>query len=283
MSSTRNKALLGAHLSVAGGLAKSLARAEALGAETMQIFVANPRGWALPAADPAGDEAFRALAAERGVPVFIHAPYLINFGSPSAATLEKSIEALEFSLQRGAAIGAKGVIMHAGSSVLNLTWDEATKQVREHILPLLDTIPDAPLLLIEPTAGGGGALASSAESLHDYLEILDRHDRIGVCIDTCHMHAAGTDMSTPEGFKAALRAYAKAAGKPGIAAVHVNDSRDPVGSKRDRHASIGKGTIGPAPFAELFSSTITRHLPLIVETADADVANDIATLKALRD
>jgi deoxyribonuclease-4 len=276
------RALLGAHVSVAGGLVKSLARADALGAEMIQIFVANPRGWALPAPDPAGDEEFRALAAERNVPVFIHAPYLINFGSPSEPTLQKSVDALEFALRRGAAIGAKGVIMHAGSSVLNLTWDEAMKQVREHVLPLVDADSNSPALLIEPTAGGGGALASTAESLHGYLDALDRHERIGVCIDTCHMHAAGTDMSTPESFAAALKSYAKAAGKPGIATVHVNDSRDPVGSKRDRHESIGKGTIGLPPFEELFRSTVTKHLSLIVETADADVANDIATLKALR-
>jgi deoxyribonuclease-4 len=283
MAPRRKRALLGAHVSVAGGLSKALARAEALGAEMMQIFVANPRGWALPATDPAADEAFRALTADRGVPVFVHAPYLINFGSPSAATLEKSVEALEFSLRRGAAIGAKGVIMHAGSSVLNLTWDDAVKQVREHVLPLVDEIDGAPALLIEPTAGGGGALASTAESLHDYLDVLERHERIGVCIDTCHMHAAGTDMSTPESFAAALKSYARAAGKPGIATVHVNDSRDPVGSKRDRHESIGKGTIGPLPFGELFASLVTRELPLIVETADSEVAADIAMLKALRD
>ncbi|HEY3737263.1 MAG TPA: deoxyribonuclease IV [Jatrophihabitans sp.] len=275
-------AAIGAHVSVAGGLLKALPRAEAIGAEMLQIFVANPRGWALPPADPAGDEEFRAITAERGIPVFIHAPYLINFGSPSAATLEKSAEALAFSLRRGAAIGAKGVIMHAGSSVLNLTWDEATLQVRERVLPLLDAVGAAPELLVEPTAGGGGALASTAESLHDFLDVLDRDERIGVCIDTCHMHAAGTDMSTPASFAAALRSYAKAAGKPGIRAVHVNDSRDPVASKRDRHEALGKGTIGPTPFAELFKSPATRRLPLIVETAEADIPTDIATLKALR-
>lgn len=266
---------------------KALPRAEAIGAEMLQIFVANPRGWALPAADPAGDEAFGAALAERGIPVFIHAPYLINFGSPSPATLEKSREALAFSLRRGAAIGARGVIMHAGSSVLNLTWDEAMLQVREQVLPLLDTIHAGdravPELLIEPTAGGGGALACTAEKLHNYLDALDRDPRIGVCIDTCHMHAAGTDMSTAAGFAAALRSYAKAAGRPGIRTVHVNDSRDPVGSKRDRHQSLGNGTIGLDPFRELFAAAATKKVPLIIETEDAGIAADIATLKALRD
>ncbi|MCU1659538.1 MAG: deoxyribonuclease, partial [Pseudonocardiales bacterium] len=138
-------------------------------------------------------------------------------------------------------------------------------------------------LLIEPTAGGGGALASDATSLGAYLDVLGRDERIGVCLDTCHMHAAGHDLSTGAGFAAALRTYGRAAGRGRIGLVHVNDSRDPAGSRRDRHASIGTGTIGPDAFRALFTSTATRGVPLVVETAEADHAADIATLKALRD
>jgi len=276
------KAPIGAHISVAGGMAKALPRAAAVGAECLQVFVANPRGWAAPAPDPAGDEAFRAACAEAAVQVFVHAPYLINFGSPSPQTLAKSCDALEFSLRRGAAIGARGVVMHAGSSVLGNTWDAAMKQVREHVLPLLD-LPCAPALLVEPTAGGGGALAASASMLGDYLEFLGRDRHIGVCLDTCHAHASGHDMSTPRGFAAEIKAYAKAAGKPGIGLIHVNDSRDQVGSKRDRHESLGKGTIGAEPFGELFRSSATRKIPLVIETEDKTIAADIAFLKSLRD
>jgi deoxyribonuclease-4 len=150
------------------------------------------------------------------------------------------------------------------------------------VLPLLDAASGAPPLLIEPTAGGGGALASNAESLAAYLDVLGRDERVGVCLDTCHMHAAGHDLSTADSFAAALRAYARAAGRGRIGLVHVNDSRDPAGSKRDRHASPGAGSIGREPFAALFRSPITRTVPLIVETAEADHAADIATLKALR-
>jgi len=269
-------------VSVAGGLMHALPRAEAVDAEAMQIFCANPRGWAPPAADPEGDEEFRAACAARRLPVFVHAPYLINFGSPSPDTLDKSGDALEFSLRRGAAIGAGGVVMHAGSAVLGNDWAGAMAQLRERVLRVLDRVENAPLLLIEPTAGGGGALASDAASLAAYLEALDRDERIGVCLDTCHMHAAGHDLSSPEAFAAALRAYGKAAGGGRIGLVHVNDSRDPAGSKRDRHEAIGKGTIGRAAFAALFDSPATRRVPLVVETADADHAADIATLKSLR-
>jgi deoxyribonuclease-4 len=269
---------IGAHVSVAGGLARALPRAEAVGAETMQVFVANSRAWAHPAEDPAGDEEFRATCA---FPVFVHAPYLINFGSPSPDTLERSTRALAFSLRRGAAIGARGVVVHAGSAVLGNRWDDAMRQVREHLLPVLD-LDHGPQVLIEPTAGGGGALASDAASLAAYLDVLGRDERIGVCLDTCHLHAAGHDLSTPDGFSAALRTYGRAAGRGRIGLVHVNDSRDPAGSKRDRHASIGAGTIGRDAFAALFTAPATRGVPLVVETADTDHAADITSLKALR-
>ncbi len=124
--------LIGAHVSVAGGLArKTIARAGAIEAEAVQIFVANPRGWAEPAADPDGDELFRQQCDARGLPVFVHAPYLINFGSPSPETLARSSAALAFSLRRGAAIGAAGVVVHAGSAVLGNRWTDAMTQVRE--------------------------------------------------------------------------------------------------------------------------------------------------------
>jgi deoxyribonuclease-4 len=271
---------VGAHVSVAGGLVRALPRAAGIGAETVQIFLASPRAWAPPPPDPDGDDEFGAACT---MPVFVHAPYLINFGSPSPETLAKSRDALEFSLRRGAAIGAAGVVLHAGSAVLGNPWDGAMKQVREHVLPLLDRIGDAPRLLIEPTAGGGGALASDAASLGAYLDFLDRDPRIGVCLDTCHMHAAGHDLSTPTSFAAALRAYVRAAGRGTIGLVHVNDSRDPVGSKRDRHESLGRGTIGRDSFGTLFTTPVLRGVPLVVETAEADHADDIATLKSFRD
>jgi deoxyribonuclease-4 len=274
----RRSALIGAHVSVAGGLSRALPRAAAIGAEVMQVFVANSRAWAEPRPDPDGDASF---AADCAVPVFVHAPYLINLGSPSAQTLELSADALTFSLRRGAAIGARGVVVHAGNAV-GARWEDAMAQVRDALLRVLDAVPGAPPLLVEPTAGGGVALASDASSLGAYLDALGRDERVGVCLDTCHLHAAGHDLSTTVGFTAALHAYRRAAGPNPIGLVHVNDSRDPVGSKRDRHESIGHGTIGPDAFAALFTSSATRGVPMVVETVDTNQARDIATLAALR-
>jgi deoxyribonuclease-4 len=276
----RTVSKIGAHVSVAGGLQRgTLAKADLIGAEAIQIFVGNPRGWANPASDPAADEAFRAICAERDLPVFVHAPYLINFGSGSPDTLEKSTEALAFSLRRGGAVGAAGVVMHAGSAVLGNSWDDAVAQVRKCALPLLSD--NLPRLLIEPTAGGGGALASDIDSIAAYLDALD-DERVGLCIDTCHLHAAGQDLSSAARMRAAFTRLDKAVGRGRIGLLHVNDSRDAPGSKRDRHASLGAGTIGLAALGALFGPPALRGVPMVVETEDAHHADDVTALKVLR-
>ena len=248
-----------------------------IGAEVVQVFLSSPRAWALPPGTPDSDASF---AAECGVPVFVHAPYLVNFGSPTPETLARSRAALDFSLRRGRAIGARGVVMHAGSGVGN-HWAEVMAQLRTHVLRTLDAVPDGPRLLIEPMASSA-SLASDAASLAAYLDVLGRDERIGVCLDTCHMHAAGHDLSTPASFAAALREYGRAAGRGRIGLIHVNDSRDPAGSGRDRHEAVGKGTIGRAAFTALFRTPASRRVPMVVETNDAGHADDIATLRALR-
>jgi deoxyribonuclease-4 len=256
----------------------ALARADEIGAEVVQIVAGNPRGWAETPFEAAADDAFRAACALRGVPVFVHTPYLLNFGSPSAVTLSRSCSALAFALRRADALGASGVVLHAGWAAGG-RHDDAVRQVREHVLPLLDGVRTR--LLIEPTAGGGGALASTVDSVAEYLDVLD-DERVGVCLDTCHLHAAGHDLSTRTGMTRTLAALGRAIGRRRIGLVHVNDSRDPAGSKRDRHICLGGGTIGLEPFASLFSSPTTRGVPLVVETAEDDHASDIAALKLLR-
>ncbi len=171
--------------------------------------------------------------------------------------------------------------MHAGSAALGNDPDAAMRQLRERLLAVLDEV-NAPPLLIEPTAGGGGALAAGADSLEAYLSALGRDERVGVCLDTCHMHAAGHDLSTRASFALALRAYARAAGAARIGLVHVNDSRDPVGSKRDRHAAIGSGTIGADAFGALFTCAAVVGVPLVVESDESSHRADIEALAALR-
>lgn len=282
----RKPSAVGSHVPVAGGLVKGLAYAREIGAAAVQVFVSNPRGWAPSAGDPAHDEAFRWRCADDRIPAFVHAPYLVNFGSPTQVTLDRSIEAVRHALRRGAAIGAAGVVVHAGSAVAGAHRDVALAQLREHLLPVLDAVPDdGPRLLIEPTAGGGQALAATVQDLGPWFAQLDNHPRLGVCLDTCHAFAAGHDLAAPGGMKRTLDALVKAVGRGRLALVHANDSKDPLGSARDRHAGIGDGHIGQDPFAELFRHPATRNVPVIVETPGDAAAHrrDIELLCSLRD
>jgi len=279
---------IGAHVPTAGGLAKAaLPYADAAEAEVVQVFVSNPRGWALSPGAPAQDAAFLAGCAERGVPAYVHASLLVNLGSPTEATVLRSVTTLEHALRRGAAIGAAGVVFHAGSAVDQARADAALGQVREALLPLLDQAAAAgwPDLLVEPSAGGGRSLAARVEDLAPYLDAVDRHPGLGVCFDTCHAWAAGHDVAAPGGMTATLDALIAACGPGRLRLVHANDSRDPCGSLRDRHENIGKGTIGDAAFGELLRHPAVAGVPVIVETPSdgyAGHAADIARLKTLR-
>jgi deoxyribonuclease-4 len=283
--------LIGSHVPVAGGLVRrALPHAREIGAEAIQVFASNPRGWAVPLPDPAQDAAFRAACAESGLSVLIHAPYLVNLGSPDPLTARRSVDALRWTLQRAAQIGAGAVVVHAGSALVGRAgWsrEQGLQQAGAAIRGLLADGEGGPAaeqavrLLIEPTAGAGGALASDLPSIAQYLEAVD-DERVGICLDTCHLHAAGHDLSTRDLFAAVLADFAAAVGMARLGAVHVNDSRDPVGSRRDRHAPIGAGTIGADAFAALFSSGLPPGVPVLTESTDDDHAADIAVLKAHR-
>ncbi|AXE26047.1 endonuclease IV [Streptomyces globosus] len=278
---------VGGHVPVAGGLASvGLSYARELAAEAVQVFVANPRGWATPAGSPAQDELFRAGCAEAGIPAFVHAPYLINFGSHTAATVERSVESLRHSLRRGRRIGAGGVVVHTGSATGGRPREVALAQVREYALPLLDELvhDDDPFLLLESTAGQGSSLCSLMEDFGPYFEALDHHPKLGVCVDTCHVFAAGHDLAEPGGVKAALDLLVDTVGEGRLKLVHANDSKEGVGAHRDRHANIGQGRIGREAFAELFSHPAMEGVPLVIETPGGKEghAADVALLKELR-
>lgn len=279
---------VGAHTFVAGGLAKGvLPYAREVGAEVVQVFVANPRGWREPAFDAAADAAFCDDCADAGVPVFVHAPYLVNLGSPDPEIGRKSADAIAFSVRRGRGIGARGVVFHAGSAVEKGARDAALARSRELLLPLLDAAaadPGGPRLLVEPTAGGGQSLAATVDELASYLDSLDRHPGLGVCLDTCHLFAAGHDIATPDGMAQALTLLGAAIGPGRLELVHANDSAAPCGSRHDRHANLGAGLIGAEPFGVLFRHPVSAGVPLVVETPGkaAEHRADLDELRRLR-
>jgi len=270
--------LIGSHVAVAGGLVKSgLGEAVAVGAEIIQVFGGNPRSWVPRAADPGGDDAFRAACAERGIPVVVHAPHLINLCSPTDLVLSRSVSALEVTMERAEAIGANAVVVHAGALVAKDRRAKVLSELHDLVAPIVDRAQ--PRLLMEPTAGAGEAAASTIDSSIEYMLALN-DDRIGLCLDTCHLHAAGEDMTDPLAIAQAVDKVSAALGPDRIGLIHVNDSRDPVGSRRDRHESVGLGAIGMAGAEALVSIPALRGVPLVVETPTH--RRDVALLKELR-
>ncbi|MEU0666918.1 deoxyribonuclease IV [Streptomyces lavendulocolor] len=278
---------VGGHVAVAGGLAKTgLTYAREIGAEAVQVFVANPRGWATPAGNPVQDELFRDECAVEGIPAYVHAPYLINFGSHTEATVEFSVASLRHSLRRARDIGALGVVVHTGSATGGRPRQEALAQVRAHMLPLLDELDeDDPFLLLESTAGQGASLCSRTWDFGPYFEALDAHPKLGICLDTCHIFAAGHDLTGEHGVRQTLDLLVGTVGEGRLKLIHANDSKDVVGAHKDRHANIGAGHIGADPFRELMRHPATDGVPLVIETPGGKEghAADIRRLKELRD
>ena len=287
---------IGAHVPVSAGLAVGgLRYAAEIGAEAIQVFVSNPRSWALSAGDTAQDRAFRDQLAAGGLPVFVHSPYLINVGSADQVIRERSVESLAHSLRRGGEIGARGVVVHTGSAAGG-DRDKSMRHARECLLPLLDSLPDdGPDLLLEPMAGQGQMLCAMVADLGAYLDGLDWHPRACVCLDTCHAFAAGHDLAAPGGVAATLDALSDVlrgngqhcAGKAAqrrLGLVHANDSKDPCGSHRDRHENIGAGQIGARAFGALLRHPAVANVPFVIETPGPKAAHaaDLAALKRLR-
>lgn len=288
---------IGTHVLVGKNLvAGALTEAVALGCEAIQVFVGNPRGWALSPGDPRVDREFRQRTTELGMRVVIHTPYLVNLGSPTPATFQSSAALVAHNLRRAVEIGAEGVVVHTGSYVepggpgdpddAARRHAAALRQVREALLPVLEQIDhdSAPWLLLEPTAGQGRSLCAGVDDLEAYLAALDFHPKAGICLDTCHVFAAGAPLDEPGGATATVDRIVEIGGPGRLRLVHANDSKDVRGAFKDRHEKIGQGHIGTAAFAELLHHPATEGVPFILETPGSRSADDpdIGLLKELR-
>ena len=277
---------IGAHTPTSGGMAKrSLGYAETIQAEVIQVFASNPRGWAMPEPNPTADEEFRAKAAAMDITTYVHAPFLINLGSPTEGTYKNSLNSTAYSLRRGKEIGALGVVIHTGSAVDESHVPNAWKQIHEGMMPILEGLDsDAPSLLLEPTAGQGQSLVKKLDDLENYLKALEYHPKVGICLDTCHVFAAGHDISKKGGMAATLDLLVEIAGIERFQLVHANDSMDVCGSLKDRHQNIGDGHIGIDPFKEMLKHPAIANAPLILETPgeEPEHGKEVALLKKLR-
>lgn len=248
--------------------------------------MANPRGWATPTGNPAQDELFRAACEAASIPAYVHAPYLINFGSHTEATVEKSVESLRHSLRRAREIGALGVVVHTGSATGGSTARRGAGPGARAHAPAAGRAD--PRRLPGSAAGVDGStrasLCSRTWDFGPYFEALDSHPKLGICLDTCHIYAAGHDLTGPSGMRQTLDLLVDTVGAGRLKLIHANDSKDVVGAHKDRHENIGAGHIGAEPFRELFTHPATEGVPLIIETPGGKEghAADVARLKALR-
>jgi deoxyribonuclease IV len=258
---------IGAHMSIAGGLPLAVDRAALHGCETLQIFTKSTNQWrarALPA-EEVGE--FRRKVAATGIsPVVAHASYLINLASAVAPLRARSIASFAEELDRAEVLGLLGVVVHPGAYTAG-TREGGLVAVAAALSTILRTGRDGTaLVLLEHTAGQGTALGSRFEDLAELLRQLRHHTRVGVCLDTCHLHASGYDIVSAEGYDRTISTFDRLIGLERLKVIHLNDSKKPCGSRLDRHEHIGQGTLGSEPFRRLLHDTRLARVPMLLET-----------------
>ena len=278
--------LIGAHVSPAGGLAKAIERGVERGCRAIQIFNQSPRMWKASVYRDEDVAAFReAMVSSPIDAVLIHAVYLLNCASEDPDIREKSLASLTHSLRAGHAIGASGVVLHPGSAKQGHAG-EAIERAAATIREALAESEGCELHL-ENTAGAGGTLGRSIDELAGLIEGAGASERLGVCLDSCHLLASGYDIRTAGGMASMLREAGRKLGRGRVRSLHLNDSQTPLGSNRDRHANLGEGELGEDGCAAFLSAPGIQRLPCVLETPGKDrkgpSAEEVAYASQLRE
>ena len=295
---------LGMHVSIAGGLEKMAERARAFGCESVQVFSRSPRGGPARVLAPGEVAGCRRVLEEAGVrPLVVHVPYFINLCAADEGLRAYAVESLAGEFARAERLGAAYVVTHLGRpgegveapdglALAAASVAEAFRQAGDAGGPAVAAggparkVAGGVRLLLENTAGSGREIGWRLEELAELLVMVDRASggRTGICLDTCHAHAAGYDLGGPEGVAAFARRARELFGAGQVRVVHANDALEPVGSRLDRHAAIGTGTIGEAGFSALLAETLFRDSPFLLETpgSDEERALDLVRLRRIR-
>ena len=258
--------LFGAHCS--GGVKKALDNAVEMGADAVQLFVQSPRTWRFPEHDPADLESFRSKREEAGIPALVHALYLVNLAAPDDAIYSKSVDTMRSTVDAACAIDADGVIFHVGSH-LGAGFETGLERVVPALEQVLDRCNERTWLLVENSAGAGGTIGRSIDELVAIIDALGRHERLGVCLDSCHLFVSGVDVTDPAVMDALLEDLDARVGLDRLRALHANDAKAPLGSNRDRHDNIGEGLIGEG-LGVFLAHPKVQGLPVVLEVPGAD-------------
>lgn len=276
---------IGIHLGTAGGVSKAAERAREIGANTLQIFSSSPRTWRASKIDPVQCDRMHALRAEYGLaPLVIHTSYLVNVCSQSNEVRRQSIAAFRGEVERALALRADYLVLHPGSWK-GLSRPEGLKLAAESIEKAVDGLPwqSTPFcILIENTAGAEFSLGGSFEQVAELVALLRNQAPVAVCLDTCHVHVAGYDIVTPEGYEQTVRQAASTVGLENVRVWHCNDAKAACGSKLDRHQHIGQGTIGVELFRRLLNDKRFGHCAFIAETPVDETGDDERNVRVMK-
>ena len=259
--------LIGAHCG--GGVKGALDKAVEIGADAVQLFTQSPRAWKPPTPNPELYEKFRAQREEAAIgAVLCHAIYLVNLAAPNDDVYEKSITAMSSTMEIACAIEADGVVFHVGSH-LGSGFEHGLERVLPAMEQVLERCSEHTWLLMENSAGAGGTIGRSIEELATLFEKLDRHPRLGVCLDSCHLYVSGCDVTDPDAMAAVLGELDGSVGLDRLRCLHVNDAKTALGSNLDRHDNILDGVMGEGLGAFLAHPKV-QGLPAILEVPGAD-------------
>jgi deoxyribonuclease-4 len=278
---------LGAHMSIAGGFYKALLRGNELGCEVIQVFTKSPGNWGIPEIPKKELNRWEETRSEVKIdPVIAHDCYLVNLASPDRALREKSMSTLMLEMERAASLGIELFVIHPGAHT-GSGEPEGLKQISDALDRVLSGMSDTGIqILLETTAGQGTSLGYRFEHLAEIIERCSFGERLGICFDTCHVFAAGYDISNEEGYLRVMDELNSMVGLERIRAVHVNDSKRDLGSRVDRHEHIGRGKIGRRGISYFLSDERLRGLPFILETpkgiGDRLDRLNLKTLKSMR-
>nr|Q3AT74.1 RecName: Full=Probable endonuclease 4; AltName: Full=Endodeoxyribonuclease IV; AltName: Full=Endonuclease IV [Chlorobium chlorochromatii CaD3] len=276
---------VGAHVSASGGVEQAPLNATAIGAKAFALFTKNQRQWKAPKLSKATIEAFQKACADGGFQpqhILPHDSYLINLGSPDPEKLERARSAFIDEMQRVADLGLQLLNFHPGSHLKEISEEASLLLIAESINMALEAT-NGVTAVIENTAGQGTNLGYRFEQIAFLIDRIEDKSRVGVCLDTCHLFASGYDLSSTEAIETTFNEFDSTVGLHYLRGMHLNDAMQPLGSRVDRHASLGKGTIGMAAFTFIMNHPACEEIPLILETPNPDIwSEEIALLYSLQ-
>ena len=273
--------LLGAHMSIEGGIYKAIEKGKEIGCTALQIFTTSNRQWGTKKLRDEEIITFKKHQKETGILIVAHCSYLINLGSPTATVRNQSKTALKEELSRCNILGIPYAILHPGSK-LEGSEEESLRWITEGIDEALESSDKTTMILLETMAGQGSTLGNSFEQIATIRNSSKHKKYIGVCIDTCHLFASGQDFRTHEGYEAMWKNFDKIIGIEHIKIIHMNDSKKGCGEKVDRHENIGKGQIGNDAFKFIMNDMRFLNVPKILETPKLTLQDDIRNINVLK-